>query len=292
MSHLKAQQSLEQMHAWASENSQNWPTSDEFGVLLRATFARATKTFAAAVMLTGKGYGPGAVMLARSLCEDMIVAYWMVWVPEPQYVVRRLADQARYLRLVAKDTMDSHKHLLGDLSLPDEDDLRSDQDRYTKLFGDVGQINWWAREITKSDNQTGYKVECKRTLHGLIKELEDAAERQADTGDSILAGGLLQPLVSDMRLMFDICQRSNNAILHHTATGVLRTDKASGHIVWDEGPSKDLIAVAQGTLYLAYEKLIYLMCDRFNPGLAIDYLKLNEEGFSPFVKSDVDASET
>lgn len=291
MSRSSAQDALERVLVWTNGHTDSWPYRDEFGGLLRATFARATNTFSAAVILTREGYGPPAVMLARSLFEDTFVAYWMVWGPhEPQWIVKRLMDQQNYFRLLRKTSVDSYPYISGEFYLPDEADLREEEGRYQKLFGEYGQHPWWSSDIEESqDGETGakrYKLVSRRSLPTLIGELEEAAEEKTNTGESILTCGPLLPLVKDMRLMFVFVQSLNNQILHHTSLDILGMFRTQEHpLARREGPSEDLVRRAQGSLYLAYEKLIYLMCDRFHPELVNEFLAINPDGFTPFISS-------
>jgi hypothetical protein len=291
MSRSSAQEALERVLVWTNGHTDSWPYTDEFGGLLRATFARATNTFSAAVILTREGYGPPAVMLARSLFEDTFVAYWMVWGPrEPQWIVKRLLDQQNYFRLLRKTSADNYPYVSGDFYLPDEADLREEESRYRKLFGEYGQHPWWSSDVEESqDAETGatsYKLLTRRSLPALIGELEKAAEEKTDTGESILTCGPLFPLVKDMRLMFVFVQSLNNQILHHTSLDILGTLRTQERpLARREGPSEDLVRRAQGSLYLAYEKLIYLMCDRFHPELVNEFLAIVPDGFTPFIAS-------
>jgi len=293
MSDSAAQQALERVLVWTRDHTNDWPYGDTFEGLLRATFARATNTYSAAVMLTKAGYGPPAVMLARSLFEDTFVAYWMVWGPhESEWIVKRLTDQHNYFRLLRKATADSYPHVAGKVSLPDEADLREEKTRYEKLFGEYGQHPWWANDIEEVKVGEGgvkrYKLIGRRSIPDLIGELEEAAEKKANTGESFLTGGPLLPLVKDMRLMYVFVQSMNNQTLHHTSLDVLggfRTHERS--LAWREGPTDDVVVRrARGSLYLAFEKLIYLMGDRFNLELITEFLAINPDGFEPFVSSE------
>jgi hypothetical protein len=287
-----AQEVLEKIVMWANAHADDWPFSDLFGALVRATFARATNTFTAAVMLTREGYGAPATMLTRSLFEDAFVAYWMVWVQDSQWVVDRLFAQERYLRVVRRATAERHPHVTGIMPHVDEAALgQNDLNRYVKLFGDHGQHTWWANEIeevvdSESDAKR-YKLVEKRNLSILIDELESEAEKKTNTGQSVLTSGPLLPLVKDMRLMYEFVQQWNNQILHLTSTDVLRT-VAGQDRPWArrEGPSEDFVRRARGALYIAYEKLIYLMGDISNPELLLEFLNLNKDGFEPFISGN------
>lgn len=284
----EAQATLEKIQKWADAHAGDWPFRDAFGGILRATFARATKTFAAGVTLTGRGYGPQAMMLARPLVEDAIVAYWSVWVKEPQFVVERLVDQATYFSgHIRRKTMEAHPRIFGEVPPSDGDSLRPDRERCEALFGRHANVSWWANDIEEvpdpKPGQRRYKVVCSRTPPILIKELEVAARAKHGTEESILTIGALVPLIEDMRAMYDVVQRSGNVVLHNTGLSVLKAfdEKTES---WREGPAPDdWLPEAQGSLYLAYEKLIYLMCDRFNPALIEDYLAANADGFKAFV---------
>lgn len=284
---LSAQEVLERAVAWAETRAGRWRYDDVFGGLLRATFARATKTFAAAVMLTGAGYGPQAAMLARSLFEDAIVSYWAVWIADPDWVVRRIEDHANHMRLLTEDTAEEYADVFGEIALPDDLPRGSERDRLLALFGRRASVSWWAPVLNRElpDRRPGPpdRVVGVRSLHRLVRELERAAPA-IDAPDSVLAQGALPRLVRDLRLMYDVVQSCNNMYLHQTGASVLIAFDAEDES-WRDGPSADWVRQAQGALYLGYEKLVLLMCDRFDPALATDWFTVSPDGFTPFVAS-------
>lgn len=283
------QTALEEMLRWANDHTDDWPFEDIFGGMLRATFARATKTFAAGARLTREGYGPQAMMLARSLTEDMVVAYWSVWVKDPEWVVERLVDHANSFRLIGIERVRAYPHLFGSVELHGEIELRDEEERYKVLFGRYGSASWWANDIEEvaepGPGQSRYKVVCTRNLPLLLDELEEAAREKTGTDESFLTVEALLPLVEGMRPMFDFLHRSGNSILHHTGFIVMGTFNQEEEN-WQEGPSEDWLAEARGTLYMAFQNLVFLMCDRFNMSLVDSYVAVNPKGLGAFVKDD------
>ena len=58
------------------------PTPDAAGRIILWTYARSTKTFRASLRLAAGGYGEQAMMINRSLFEDMAIARWVERHPE------------------------------------------------------------------------------------------------------------------------------------------------------------------------------------------------------------------
>jgi hypothetical protein len=121
----------------------------------------------------------------------------------------------------------------------------------------------------------------------LLDELEESARERTGTDESILTVEALLPLIEAMRPMFDFLHRSGNLVLHHTGSVVLSGfDEESES--WREGPSEEWLSEARGALYMAFQNLIFLMCDRFNPALVDSYVAINPNGLGAFVKEGPD----
>ena len=105
--------------------------------LLVALFSRSLRTYSGAVELARIGYGPQAVMLNRSLFEDMIDAHWIT--VEPELSVRLAEDHHQHIRMLNSD-------LLRELKLMPEDEIPTftsgQRKLLTDLFGRHGAQSW------------------------------------------------------------------------------------------------------------------------------------------------------
>jgi hypothetical protein len=274
---LPSQRELDRTLEWACAHSGDWRVEDRRGDQLRATFARATETFAAATVLTREGYGFQAIMLARPLFEDLVIACWLKWAADPDWVIARLNDQHHHSRLIWNDITDRYPSL-GPWELPDEATLHAERDRYQALFGPYGERSWWAvRSIEEiSDPKTGKRRYRARGKNRNLKTLIDEVETEVAPESSeliVVSSGPPRTLIERLRYLFDVVYRTNNELLHHTARGFVlaynQEDKA-----WREGPSDDLVPLARNSLLMTYDKLIFVMCQHGNPALESDYLDL------------------
>src|SRR5580692_9466374 len=141
MSQDPDQQILEELLQWARAHSGRWLVPDRRGVQLRTLLARATETFSAAIHLTGEGYGRQAIMLARPLFEDLVLASWTKWVADPDWIVSRLNEQNRYTILLWNELIDKYPSLGARVS--QEEISPAERARYKVLFGSYGELSWW-----------------------------------------------------------------------------------------------------------------------------------------------------
>jgi hypothetical protein len=262
---------------WAWAHSNHWRVTDRRGVQLRSILARATETFAAATRLTGGGYGRQAIMLARPLFEDMVLACWIKWIADPDWVLDRLTEQHRYSAWLWGETADNYPSLSD--SIGEAEITSAELDRFKATFGPHGTLTWWAvREIVEVPNpkpgQGRFKTRGRnRTLLTLIEELEHAT--LPESSELLVVSREAGPpgvLVDRLKYLFDVVNRTNNQILHYTSYGyALAYDHKRKS--WRESPSEDLLALARSTLLMTYDKLIFVMCKHGNEEVEKRYLK-------------------
>jgi Family of unknown function (DUF5677) len=203
------------LNDWAKDHRPTErPTDDAAGELILITYARSSKTYQAAVMLAGSGYGAQAGMLNRSLFEDMAVAHWVKLNPEE-----------------APELYERHRqHTLGEL-----------REKYAE-YGREEEVERWdalsEEERADLSNEFSRKHHwTKRNLYELVKSIEDEFKDEN----------------VDRRMLwetFDIVHRFNNLILHHSFFGLgLAGTRGDGKVSFDVGPSD---AHIQGALYGAF----------------------------------------
>lgn len=191
------------------------PAEDPAGKLIFRTYVRSSKTYQASFLLAGRGYGVQAGMLNRSLFEDMLVAHWVKKNPDEapkQYERNRLHAVEQMREALTKHGSGVEMEQLPALS--EEERLG-----YAKEFG---YRSW-----------TGFNT----------FELAQAVE------DEWPEGKFGRDL---FWWVYDIAQRFNNLLLHHTPVALGLTeeeDEERGVKMLDVGPS---LAHVHGALLGAF----------------------------------------
>lgn len=206
------------LHDWASSHrpsgqKKNDPASE----LILVTYARSSKTYQAAIMLAGFGYGAQAGMLNRSLFEDMAVAHWIKL--NPREAPELYERHRQHTMAQIKDAYAKHER---------EDELASwpplDDEERQELAAEFERKYHWT----------------KRSLYELVKDIE----------------GEFKDEHTDRRMlwqMFDISHRFNNLILHHSFFGLgLAATKRPGVIRYDVGPSEAHVFGALQSAFFSY----------------------------------------
>jgi hypothetical protein len=228
-------------------------------------------------------------MLARPLFEDAVLACWIKWVADPDWVVERLTEQHKYSKLLWWQISEKYPSLgppMSQRELPAVDQARSET-----MFGTYGERAWWAvpeiKEVpnSKSDRRRFRATGKKRSLLTLIEELEKAAAPQSSKL-TIVSSRARPPreLIERLPYLFDIVNRTNNQVLHYTSYGYAlaydNEDKA-----WREGPSDDMLPLARSTLLMTYDKLIFVMLKHGNESLEKSYIE-HRKHLYPLADSD------
>jgi hypothetical protein len=257
----QANAALRGLHDWALGHRDRWPSENPFDRVLRLTFTSATKTLGAVGVLTEQGYGADALKLCRSLVESMLVAYWAVFVAEPDWVTSRMEEHQQFAALILIEALEKHPGWLpeGEHVEPPEYAV-AERARLTAQFGTYCQESWWAVDV-KPKPSGGWKQDSKRSLPTLVAELMEVPElegrlwQQADDENSPT------PFVEQL---IDIPNRFNNQILHHNPSGLASYAKlGSEGYEFDDQPSEKWVAQAQVFAYVAFSLLAQLMTDRY-----------------------------
>jgi hypothetical protein len=265
------QQILEELLQWARGHSGRWRVPDRRGVQLRTLLARATETFSAATHLTGEGYGRQAIMLARPLFEDLVLAAWTKWVADPDWIVSRLNEQSRYTALLWNELIDKYPSLGARVSQAEISS--AERDRYKVLFGAYGELSWWAvREIEEVPGKGRYRARGKhRNLKTLVEDLASRAMPESSRLVVISSSsGPPQGLINRLWYLYDVVNRVNNEVLHYTSRAYITAFDHTNK-VWREGPSEDMLVIARRTLLMTYDKLFFIMFQHGNTALETDF---------------------
>lgn len=198
------------------ENRPSGPlTDDPAGKLIFRTYVRSSKTYQASFLLAGRGYGVHAGMLNRSLFEDMLVVHWIK--KNPREGPEKYERHRRHVIEQMREALTKHGAGVEMAHLPALSD--ADREAYAKEFG--------------------YRSWTGLTTYELTREVEDEWP-EGKFGRDLLWW------------IYDIAQRFNNLILHHSAMGLGLTaevDEAEGTTRLDVGPST---AHVQGALLTAF----------------------------------------
>ena len=269
----RGQESLESLVAWAREHL-DWPIKDVFPRVMRATFADATRTCAAAALLTRNGYGPEALKLGRSLLETTIVAHWMIHCAEDEWVITRLKEHQTFNAVLLLERLQRHDWPVPDYPQDAIDRIEADRDRLSKLYGNHGELSWWSAEVMQRENGTWKRDQDRtRRLETLVKDLHTVDELEGKVWRREPADDDGEPKrTSALETMLAIPQRVNNQFMHHNPSGLASfVDVTDGELVIEEGPSEDWIAQAQYFLYASYSLLIVLLIRAYRPELEEDF---------------------
>ena len=218
------QQNLAEMLAWAIKHSDKWrleDASDRRGLHLRILLARSTETFAAATTLIDQGFPHHAIMLPRTLFEDMVLACWIKWIADPDFVSTRLADQHLHGQLIMLELADKYDTLPR--RPPEPEATQEERERYRALFGQYGHRTWWAipglvERPNPKPGENRYKASGKpRSTAALITEIE----RRAVSRLVVVGAGPRPPreIIRPLRYLSDVVNRINNLTLHYTSYG-------------------------------------------------------------------------
>lgn len=170
-----------------------------FRNIVIGTFARATKTYGAVLLLCDRGYGEQAGMLNRSLFEYTVTAWWMLE-----------QDEAEVMDALRKHH--DHARVLYERALETHPELKSEPE------GEPEPLS--AEYVAELDDKFGEHGGQwhKKRLDQLVREVEDSWDA---------------PYANTLWKFFRFVNHWNNYMLHHSAVGV------SEGVAWtdpDESP--------------------------------------------------------
>lgn len=214
------------------------PGADEIIGLL---FARATKTFKAAILLVRQGYGEQASMLNRSLFEGMVVAHWVT--ANEGAATERFFRGWRFDRYLLARVLENTGWLPDGTKAPGPDLSEAELLAMRGEFGTYGHKLW--------------------TGHNSLRELVD--EIETDWGDE----GERQMLRNFLRVV----NRDNNQLLHSTVSGLAEaaTGMADDGLYLSVGPSETRIEQALFPAYWTYAETFGVLIDRFEISVRAEF---------------------
>lgn len=255
------QAALDALHDWALANRSAWPSSQPLDRVLRATFASATKDLGAVRLLTANGYGPGAIKICRSLFESMVVSYWVAFVADAEWVVKRMDEHLEFSALVLGDVLQDHPGWLPDGEIPKPPEgAVAERARLTAQYGNYCEKSWWAQDVEQKANGR-WKVVKKRSLASLADDVLAVSPLEGHLWQ-VGEDGVPNRFV---RELLDIPLRLNNQVLHHSPSGLARyLERGPEGLDFDDGPSEVWVPQAQASAFVGFYLLAELMVERYN----------------------------
>lgn len=113
--------------------------------LLAALLSRSATTFWAAIELCRIGFGEQALMLNRSLFEDMVDAHWVTL--DPAIAQTRYAEHLEHGQMIMGEALAKHPRLFEPDDIPGFDQVR--REKLDGVFGKFGQRSWTGIDIHK-----------------------------------------------------------------------------------------------------------------------------------------------
>lgn len=149
----RERQTCEDWLQFVMDSAKPWPARalDETGPdgIVAALFARSTNTYWSAIELAGMGFGEQALMLNRSLFEDMVDAHWVT--VEPDLARERFEQHFRYSQMLLADAVAKHPEFFDYEDIPTLD--QTDRPDLKGIFGDHGSKSWTGRDIHRKVNE-------------------------------------------------------------------------------------------------------------------------------------------
>lgn len=197
--------------------------------MIVALLARSLDTFICSVDLAERGYTAQAMMLNRSLYEDMADAHWIA--TDSKTAVQRYEDHHEHNRMLLAEQMAKYPRHVPDLALPNFDP--EERKRLDGIFGPHGTAPW-----SKLSIYDRVELIAPMWKHEVARE--------------------------DLRFFRDIAQRQNNQTLHVSASSLNATVEHvdDDWIRYRMGPRHDgWLAVALFGAFWTFTQTITLVID-------------------------------
>jgi hypothetical protein len=231
---------------WEIRDAQEWVVKPgELDIVFVGTFARATASYRAALLLCDRGFGDQAGMLNRSLFEHMVVAWWMGLHGDDAFLVERLRRHYDHGSVLFDRAEAQHPEIA----------LGADPDR--KVLSDD-----YIAELDSEFGRFGGQWHGKR-LDELVREVEE---------------GWTERFPGVVWKFFRIVNHWNNYLLHHSSVGVVRGfDWGDGTTTTVRlGPSEETVQAPLWTTYWCYGLLVLCTLRRLSPERAEPFLAFFE----------------
>ena len=111
---------------------------EHYQFILMNIFARSTVTYRAVLSLVRTGYDQQAVMLTRSLFEDVITAYWLALPEHRDEALQRIVAHEEFSALLADDVIRKHPDWTA-LTLLEDPEFEAKRLELQALFGRHGE---------------------------------------------------------------------------------------------------------------------------------------------------------
>lgn len=216
------------------------------------TFARGTKTFRAALLLCDRGYGQQAAMLARSLFEHAVVAWWLLLcVEDEEDVMERLRQHRDHAQVLYDRALGAHPELAEN-----HEDADFDADyiaRLDKRFGRYGG-QWHGKRLDE-----------------LVREVEAEVDERYETV---------------FWKFFRLVNTHNNRFLHHSSVGIadaMRWDDPETSPKVEVGPSPPWRTESLFAVTWSYGLLVVATLRRLSPAYADDFCDFLDEVTRAFI---------
>jgi hypothetical protein len=174
---------------WALQPLQDVEEQPILTLILRRSLAG----YEAVLTLCRAGLPVQAMMIGRSLFEDVVAAYWSSLPENRDVALQRLYDQADHLGLLMNDLR--RKYAPQHISIEDAElsKLEERREEFERLFGTYGQRAWFG------------------DLRSAIRDVSPLWDKLGD--------GSLESLHRNYAIII----KQANLVLHNTATGLLKT---------------------------------------------------------------------
>jgi hypothetical protein len=152
---------LDEVKPWPGRALNEQEAADN---ILVALFARSINTYWSALQLARIGFGDQAVMLTRSLFEDMVDAHWVS--VQPAQALERFAQHFEHAKMLFADAARNHPEAYDPDSIPSFDP--SDRRKLDKIFGRYGDKSWTGvplHDRVAAIEHLWTNEEARRTLH-------------------------------------------------------------------------------------------------------------------------------
>lgn len=220
--------------------------------LVVTLFARSLNTFSASVHLARSGFAEQALMLNRSLFEDMVDIHWVV--AEPELAVTRYGEHHQHGKMLLADAVAKYPEHYDDIDIPEFDP--QERARLDGLFGPFGAKSW-----------------TTENLHDRVRAIEN---QWPDEGSR-----------RHLHFIRDIAHRENNQTLHVSAQALnaMVLERDEDGVSLRVGPSNVMLKRALYGAWWTFVQTATLLIDHFEISMSSEERRARFDP-SPFGKQD------